>query len=402
VYVSQDGENLMWLADEPTGTSSLDLKSFQLNAGNYSVFVQAVGKPSLANKMSAGAAMTIQNQAPVAVLSVSPTGGYGPLTVAASTAGSYDPDGSLSGSAINFGDGTTVSGTAANHTYAAAGNYTVIATVTDNLGNSSSASAIVTVKAPEVIISSPANGVSLSSPVQIIASGFSGLPVISMQIYVDGKLNFAVASANLDTSVTMSSGNHLLTVQGLDSSNRSFAKSLSLAIVGNQPPKAVISVSSSSVLVGGSITASTAGSSDPDGSIASIQIDFGDGTIVSGVSATHQYRTTGTFTVKATVTDNQGASSAASTTVVVKPRFVLITSPTAGTVATSSVGVIGTANSGYRVVATQVYLDGVLKYQSSTNHVNVSLTLSRGAHLICIQGWDESGATFKGFVTVTR
>src|SRR5579864_759630 len=125
VYASQDGENLMWLADEQTSTSSLDLKSFQLNAGNYTVFVQAVGKPFLTNKMSAGAAMTIQNQAPVAVLSVSPTGGYGPLTVAASTAGSFVPGGTLSGSAINFGDGTTVSGTAANHTYAAAGNYTV-------------------------------------------------------------------------------------------------------------------------------------------------------------------------------------------------------------------------------------------------------------------------------------
>ena len=35
VFASQDGANLMWLADVPTTTSSLNLASFGLNAGNY-------------------------------------------------------------------------------------------------------------------------------------------------------------------------------------------------------------------------------------------------------------------------------------------------------------------------------------------------------------------------------
>ena len=146
VYVSQDGENLMWLADEPVSSSSLDLKPFQLNAGNYTVFVQAIGKPSLANKISAGVPLIIQNQPPVAMLTLSATSGAAPLALTASSAGSFDPDGTIASTAINFGDGSgSVNATSANHSYSTAGNYTVTLTVTDNLGATTSKTASVSV-----------------------------------------------------------------------------------------------------------------------------------------------------------------------------------------------------------------------------------------------------------------
>lgn len=59
VYASQDGQNLMWLADEATTVTSLDLAQFGLPAGNYSVFVKATGKPSITNKMSNGPQVTL-------------------------------------------------------------------------------------------------------------------------------------------------------------------------------------------------------------------------------------------------------------------------------------------------------------------------------------------------------
>jgi hypothetical protein len=59
VYVSQDGQNLMWLADEATTVSSLDLAKFGLPAGNYTVFVKATGKPSMTNKMSNSPQVTL-------------------------------------------------------------------------------------------------------------------------------------------------------------------------------------------------------------------------------------------------------------------------------------------------------------------------------------------------------
>ncbi|HSM85410.1 MAG TPA: hypothetical protein VLT16_04640, partial [Candidatus Limnocylindrales bacterium] len=59
VYVSQDGEKLLWLKDAPVIVSSMDLAQFNLNGGNYTVYVKATGKPSLINKMSPGVQVTI-------------------------------------------------------------------------------------------------------------------------------------------------------------------------------------------------------------------------------------------------------------------------------------------------------------------------------------------------------
>lgn len=488
VFVSQDGENLMWLADVPSTATSLNLAQFNLNSGNYTVFVKASGRPSMTNKMSAGTALTIPNLAPVAVLSVSPASGtatltvsastsgsydpdgsivstvinfgdgsapvngtsathvytsggtftvsatvtdnlgatssksatvtvtasnvppvaalsvapasgYGPLTISASTSASYDPDGTIASSSINFGDGTSATGPNASHIYLAAGTYTLTAIVTDNSGASSTTSTSVTVKAPEVIVTSPMNGGLTISPVKVVATGFSGFPVTAMQVYVDGVLTYNVGSATLNASISVAPGSHQLAVKGWDNSGRSFMKSLSITV---DQPVAAISVSSATILVGGSITASSTGSSDPFGSITASQIDFGDGTVVSSATASHQYKAAGTYVVKATVTDNLGASSTAATTLTVKPQYVVISSPTGGTITTRWVQVIGAANSGYPVVSTQVYLDGVLKYQTSASSVNIALAIPGGTHQICVQGWDSSGATFKAFVTVTR
>jgi hypothetical protein len=52
VYISSDGQDLMPLADMQTGVYSLNLCSFGVPTGSYKLYVQAVGKPSLANQMS--------------------------------------------------------------------------------------------------------------------------------------------------------------------------------------------------------------------------------------------------------------------------------------------------------------------------------------------------------------
>jgi hypothetical protein len=55
VYFSADGQSLLQLNTLPVGTSSMDLSPFNLTAGT--VFVQAVGKPSIRNQMSAPAVL---------------------------------------------------------------------------------------------------------------------------------------------------------------------------------------------------------------------------------------------------------------------------------------------------------------------------------------------------------
>lgn len=62
-----------------------------------------------------------------------------------------DPDGTVSSIAWDFGDGTTASGTTAEHTYRAAGTYVVKATVTDNLKATSVAETTATVRQPAAV-----------------------------------------------------------------------------------------------------------------------------------------------------------------------------------------------------------------------------------------------------------
>lgn len=52
VYISNDGQNLMSLAEEATGLDSLNLCGAGVPVGNYQLFVQAVGKASLANRIT--------------------------------------------------------------------------------------------------------------------------------------------------------------------------------------------------------------------------------------------------------------------------------------------------------------------------------------------------------------
>lgn len=57
-YISQDGQSLMALAQANPGTSSLNLCSYSITDGNYTGYVQAVGKPSMMNQMSAAVSFT--------------------------------------------------------------------------------------------------------------------------------------------------------------------------------------------------------------------------------------------------------------------------------------------------------------------------------------------------------
>ena len=68
---------------------------------------------------------------------------------------------------------------------------------------------------------------------------------------------------------------------------------------------------------GAAVTLSAAGSSDPDGTIASYAWTFGDGTTGSGVSPSKTYAAAGTYTAAVTVTDNAGATATASASVTI-------------------------------------------------------------------------------------
>lgn len=87
---------------------------------------------------------------------------------------------------------------------------------------------------------------------------------------------------------------------------------------GNQPPVARAN-GPYSASVGQAVSLSAAGSLDADGSIVVYQWLLGDGRTVTGATPSVTYATAGTYNVTLTVTDNNGATASASSTVVVAP-----------------------------------------------------------------------------------
>jgi hypothetical protein len=63
-YISTDGQNLMSLADVNASTTSVNLCSYSVPNDTYTLFVQAVGKPSLSNQISAPVIVTSSCVAP--------------------------------------------------------------------------------------------------------------------------------------------------------------------------------------------------------------------------------------------------------------------------------------------------------------------------------------------------
>ena len=81
-----------------------------------------------------------------------------------------------------------------------------------------------------------------------------------------------------------------------------------LAITPDQSPTAAFTPPAATILQ--PTPFSSAGSSDPDGTISSYAWAFGDGATGTGVETTHTYATAGEYSVKLSVVDNEGCGEA--------------------------------------------------------------------------------------------
>jgi len=109
------------------------------------------------------------------------------LTCSFDASGSYDPDGSVVGYDWDFGDGGTGSGVTPSHTYALAGVYTVVLTVTDDADETSTDSQNVPVDQSGSNISLSASGYK-EKGVQYVDLNWSGATTTNVDIYRDGWL----------------------------------------------------------------------------------------------------------------------------------------------------------------------------------------------------------------------
>jgi len=96
----------------------------------------------------------------------------------------------------------------------------------------------------------------------------------------------------------------------------------------NAAPTAVISANPTSGVAPVAVNFSGAGSSDPDGTIASYAWTFGDGTTGTGATVSHTYAAAGSYTARLTVTDNKGATGTTTVTITATTDPNVIAAPT--------------------------------------------------------------------------
>jgi PKD repeat protein len=150
--------------------------------------------------------------------------------------------------------------------------------------------------------------------VMVISKYLSGATPVTLNL-----ANFSASGTAKVYQLTSANAiNHLtdLTFTGSTVAFSVPAQSITLLVLptgtANQKPVAVAAASPTSGLAPLAVNFSGAGSSDADGSIVSYSWTFGDGATGSGISTAHTYSTAGSYTATLTVTDNLGATGAAS------------------------------------------------------------------------------------------
>jgi PKD repeat protein len=276
--------------------------------------------------------------------------------------------------------------------------------VKDNGGPTATSSTNVTVTAGVFTVNAaaPANNSSITGPVHFVATTTSSSPVTAIRIYCDNNSVYLANASSLDTAVNLAPGAHNIVLQAWNQAGQIAKTPLQITVV-NEAPVAELTVTPLSGRSPLTVNATSAASTDSDGTIKSYSIDFGDGTVTYAATASHTYATPGVYNVVAKVTDNNGAIASARSTVTVSPSDgVWIMTPQTGGTYSGGVRVAALAGSANPIVTTRVYADSKVAYNvDGAASVDTTLTLNPGSHSIVVQAWDSTGKVYKSAVTIT-
>src|SRR5213078_3066790 len=213
-------------------------------------------------------------------------------------------DGTIATWDWDFGDGSTpVTTRNPSHTYSTGGSYTVTLTVTDNQGAPNTVTHSVAPSQPD---QPPTAAFTASCPTLTCSfTDQSSDPdgTIATWHWDFGDGSTPVATRNPSHTYS-TGGSYTVTLTVTD--NQGAPNTVTHAVAPSQPNQSPVAAFTASCPT---LTCSfTDQSSDPDGTIATWDWDFGDGsTPVTTRNPSHTYSAGGSYTVTLTVTDNQGA-----------------------------------------------------------------------------------------------
>ena len=170
----------------------------------------------------------------------------------------------------------------------------------------------------------------------------------------------------------------------------SFQNKMSPAIAyhpGDQPPEVALDILQTGPL------AYTATAAATSGTIVRSVIDFGDGTVVTGLSAAHTYETVGTYLITASEYDAAGASAVVVHQISAKPSAggITVFAPGAGSTVNWPTMLVASANPGTAVSVMRVLIDGQQAYATSGDTLNTAIKIFTGSHQISVQSFDQAG-----------
>jgi len=300
--------------------------------GLWSLVVSGSDTSSPPNSGSGTKAVTLQDRPPVASFTSTPSSAPTGTAVNFNGTASYDLDGTVVSYSWDFGDQTTGTGSLVTHSYTYAKTYTVTLTVTDNGGvTGSTSSQLIITDRPPVVSFTPsptiANtgqsitlSVSASDPDGTISSTRVDWGDTIMQLY-SGAITSATHSYASTGSLTSKTFTIIITATD---NNASYTSLSSQVTINDRVPTQSFNPSSTSLKINQNVTL-TISATDPDGTVVSIKVDWGDGTIdtLSGTATSdmHSYSSIGTstsktFTIVVTVTDNSRSTSTPTTSAV--------------------------------------------------------------------------------------
>lgn len=269
-----------------------------------------------------------------AAIQATPVTGTAPLSVSFSATSST---GTITQYHWDFADGNTASTATVDHQYATAGKFIAILTVFDATGTTSSSTVEINVTAPETPVTVPlqaaiqATPVTGTAPLSVNFSAATSTGTITQYQwdFADGTTASTVTADHEYTTA----GKFIATLTIHDATGGTSSSTVEVTVAAPEAPAPVIIAIEPTAVISTSTSAvgpaplsmsfdGSASLANGSSTITNYLWNFGDGTTITGSTATHTYLTAGTYEATLTVTDSNGLTGSVSTPVVVTAAVV--------------------------------------------------------------------------------
>jgi len=293
------------------GSSSVTVRSNTIHhdyqgSGTFTVRLKVTDDEGVADSLDQ--AITTANQAPVAVLSVTPTAGKTPLSIKYDARGSRDRDGRIVSYDISFGDGKSSQSDTGSHRYTTDAVYPLRLTVKDNVGADNTTTVTITVATPPIAVLKvlPDSGAFPLSAMLDGSGSFDPLggQIVEPQIFINDQPIYNLLSA---MHIFRSPGDFRVALQVRSSRNRDLlGRDEKTVRAINLPP--VANFTWTRDLGNVTFTSTSVEPNAPDDRLTNYSWNFGDSTDPQSGSnlstVTHTYLRSGDYIVQLTVTDS--------------------------------------------------------------------------------------------------